>query len=80
MSKKKDKLAIGYALACANIVSLHDETTIASDVLREMFDCRKDVYALNDWCEYDRESFKKTFDENSTKWPYRRAIKEKEDE
>ncbi len=60
----------GYALACSNVVGLHDEPTIASDALMQAFGSREEVMAAfhNDPTEYDADNLSEIFKARSTYW------------
>lgn len=47
----------GYLIACCNLVNLHDEPCIASDVLAEAGITTADVRAM-DLCEYDAKALR----------------------
>ncbi|MEO0870470.1 MAG: hypothetical protein AAFY19_00720 [Pseudomonadota bacterium] len=54
----EDSFAMGYILACCNFQNMHDQPTMAYDVLRELGVSRADIKRL-DLSEYDTAALKK---------------------
>lgn len=75
--RNKDKdFNVGYVIACANLVNLHGETTLATDVLCELGITWSDVLAM-DLSEYDMGALRQIRDSET---PKRRAFRDaKED-
>lgn len=61
---KKDSFHHGYLIAVANIVHLHDEPTVARDVLQELGVTEGEIKRL-DLCDYDAKPLRKLFREIS---------------
>ena len=60
--EKRDAFDHGYLIAVANIMNLHDEDTIAEDVLRELGVSPNAIKRL-DLCEYDAKPLQALFRE-----------------
>lgn len=66
MRKKDKNFNAGYVLACANLVNLHGETTLATDVLCELGITWTDVLAM-DLSEYDMGALQQIRDHDTPK-------------
>lgn len=70
-----DAFTHGYLIAVSNLINLHDEPTIAEDVLRELGETEAVIKRL-DLCEYDAKPLRKLFREikRREKYELRRAM------
>lgn len=59
----KDSFNAGYLVACANIMHLHGEDTVGSDVLRELGLSRADLTRLTRDNDYDGPVLRKLYRE-----------------
>lgn len=72
MRKKDQDFNVGYVLACANLVNLHGEVTLATDVLCELGITWADVIAMG-LSEYDMDALQQIRDHET---PKRRAFRD----